>query len=182
MNIIILFILAITGTSETVFGFLKVMLIIVRVLVIIMGIVHTLACLLSGRKIFTKILNTICIILFSYSLYWGAGSFRDELAQLFDQNTFRYIIAVIFGGIEFLIYMFAGSFAVVSMSSEDADTPHYSIISGVIFYCMMTCLNPTLIPNIIVKLGNVGMITLKVILLISFVISIIQFAGDRKKS
>lgn len=138
IGMIIAIILMILGGSSQILGFINFVLVISQILFIVFGISSLYLCWCSPRHIIVKIFNTLLIIFISAALFWGANDYKNTLTDLFDDNILNYLMTFIFGGAEYLIYSFSGSYAVVSLGSEDNNSLLESVISTFIFFIMFS--------------------------------------------
>lgn len=174
IGFLIIIILLFLGGSDNIYGIVTFILSISKILAVIGGVIHFLACWLSERLFCTKVWNSFCISFFVYALYWGTGYYREELISVHEVHPIRYLFLLIFGGIEFLLYMALGSSAIMSLSKEEGDTPHISLITSVSFLGFIIEWNNTLLSDTMDKIGTIGMTGIKIILICSVFVTIIQ--------
>ncbi len=136
IGLIIAIILIVLGGSPQILGIISFFLVVSQILFVLFGIVSLLSCWFSPKHIIGKIFCTLLIIFISVALVWGTNDYNYTLITLFDDNILSYLISLIFGGIEYLIYSFSGSYAVVSLGSEDNDDLLGGIISTGVFLFM----------------------------------------------
>lgn len=179
---IILLILAVAGTSTALLSFLQIMLVISKILIVIIGFYQLILCLGSKRLIVTKIINTLTILFICYGLWWGCGSFKQELASAFNENILHYLGKLIGGGIEFMVFFLSGSMAAESMSNEECDSPHISFIGTMTFTFILDGIGAPMVNTIQGKLENIGSNVIIIILVLALVITVIQIISRSKKA